>query len=149
MTLRLIQSVSLWLLSITAAVVAADPATHVDSTSRERAAEIKSLGWRQVVESEVPPLRNALGEHWPMIMWHGPGFGAPGTGADSLSAGSRRHPTCAARHRLHRGCHTAQGPESAQVEIPAWEDVRVTLEASTAGATYLVERSSGAVVEVE
>ncbi len=73
MTLRLIQSVSLWLLSITAAVVVADPAAHVDSTSRERAAEIMSLGWWQVVESEVPPLRNALGERWPMIMWHGPG----------------------------------------------------------------------------
>lgn len=73
MTRRLIQFFLLCLLAVTTMTVA-DQAVHVDSTTDERAAEIESLGWWQVVECEVPPLRNELGERWPMIMWHGPGL---------------------------------------------------------------------------
>lgn len=43
----------------------------------------------------------------------------------------------------------SQGSQPGQVEIAPWEDARVTLAAPVTGATYLVERSSGAVVEIE
>lgn len=56
------------------AAAAADPPARVLPTEPERAEQIRSRGFWDVLENEIPPLRHERGERWPMIMWHGPGL---------------------------------------------------------------------------
>jgi hypothetical protein len=51
----------------------AEPPTDIQPTSADRAAEIRSRDWWELLETEVPPLQHELGDRYPMIMWHGPG----------------------------------------------------------------------------
>ena len=54
--------------------IQAEPPVHILPTSAEVAEQIRSRGWWDLLENEVPPLKNDLGDRWPMIMWHGPGL---------------------------------------------------------------------------
>ena len=54
--------------------VHAEPPARPSKTSPERAAELRSKSWIDVIREEVPPLQNEVGGHMPMIMWHGVGF---------------------------------------------------------------------------
>ncbi|QDT11700.1 hypothetical protein [Planctomycetes bacterium K23_9] len=44
-------------------------------TPKDRSEYLKQTPWIEVIEREVPPLANDLGDRMPMIMWHGVGFG--------------------------------------------------------------------------
>ena len=57
----------------TAPSAAADPELLIQ-TSRERAMELTSDRWIDVIEREIPPLKYDPGDQMPMIMWHGVGF---------------------------------------------------------------------------
>ncbi|MGI9474369.1 MAG: hypothetical protein ACR2NZ_22700 [Rubripirellula sp.] len=52
----------------------AEAPEYPTKTSPERAAELKSKAWIDVIAKEVPPLKNESAGHMPMIMWHGVGF---------------------------------------------------------------------------
>lgn len=52
----------------------AQPAAYPQPTSPQRAAQLKTTPWIQVIENEIPPLENDPGDRLPMIMWHGVGF---------------------------------------------------------------------------
>ncbi len=52
----------------------AEPPIFPTRTAPTRALELKSTAWLELIEREVPELRNAVGDRLPMIMWHGVGF---------------------------------------------------------------------------
>jgi hypothetical protein len=59
--------------------LAATPSDAVEplypqKTSEKRASELKATPWIEVIEREVPSLKNNPGERMPMIMWQGVGF---------------------------------------------------------------------------
>jgi hypothetical protein len=51
-----------------------EPQLLLVKTPSERASELKSRRWIEVIEREVPPLTHDPGSQMPMIMWHGVGF---------------------------------------------------------------------------
>ena len=52
----------------------AEEPDNVVPTSPERAEELDSMPWIEVIEKEIPPLKNKLGDRWPMIAWHSVGM---------------------------------------------------------------------------
>ena len=54
-------------------VAHAEPPVNVEPTQRPRAEELAARSWWEIVEAEVPAMRNELGDRWPMVMWYGPG----------------------------------------------------------------------------
>ena len=54
--------------------VSADQPESLQRTSRTRAAELTEGRWIDVIQREIAPLENQMGDQWPMIMWHGVGF---------------------------------------------------------------------------
>lgn len=54
--------------------VAAEPPLYPVKTTPERAAELRSDSWIDLIAREIPPLKNEVNGRMPMIMWHGVGF---------------------------------------------------------------------------
>ncbi len=60
--------------AFSAASSPAEPPDNVVPTPRERVEELDSMPWIEVIEKEIPPLKNKLGNRWPMIAWHSVGM---------------------------------------------------------------------------
>ena len=51
-----------------------EKAENVVPSAPARVEEIDSVPWIEVIEKEIPPLQNKLGDRWPMIAWHSVGM---------------------------------------------------------------------------
>ncbi len=60
--------------AFSAASSPAEPPDNVVPTPQERVEELDSMPWIEVIEKEIPPLKNKLGNRWPMIAWHSVGM---------------------------------------------------------------------------